>query len=71
MILYIIFFFLLCLQSELDKIQEEFRNAYKDRNSLIANWEKVMNQIQLRNDEIKKLSEVLSFYKNKILNVLH
>lgn len=45
-------------QSELDKMQDEFKQAYNERSSLIANWEKVINQIQQRNSEIKKLSDV-------------
>lgn len=45
-------------QSELDKMQDEFKRAYNERRSLIVNWEKVINQIQQRNAEIKKLSDV-------------
>lgn len=51
-------------QSELDKMQDEFKQAYNERSSLIANWEKVINQIQQRNAEIKKLSDV------SLLNIL-
>lgn len=39
-------------------MQEEFKNAYNERRDLINNWEKVMNQIELRNAEVKKLSDV-------------
>ncbi|KFM77070.1 Coiled-coil domain-containing protein 39, partial [Stegodyphus mimosarum] len=43
------------VQCELDRIQEEFRNAYNERNNLINNWEKVINQIRHRKEEIQKL----------------
>ncbi|GIY24524.1 coiled-coil domain-containing protein 39 [Caerostris extrusa] len=39
----------LIIQTELDHLQEEFHNAYVDRNSMINNWEKVIHQIQQRN----------------------
>ncbi|GBM77330.1 Coiled-coil domain-containing protein 39 [Araneus ventricosus] len=49
----------LIVQTELDHIQEEFHNAYVERNSLISNWEKVIHQIQQRNKEVNKLSEYI------------
>lgn len=39
-------------------MQDEFKNAYNERHDLITNWEKVMKQIEQRNVEVKKLSEV-------------
>ncbi|XP_055925607.1 coiled-coil domain-containing protein 39-like [Argiope bruennichi] len=49
----------LIVQTELDHIQEEFHNAYVERNILISNWEKVIHQIQHRNKEVNKLSEYI------------
>ncbi|GFQ89357.1 coiled-coil domain-containing protein 39 [Trichonephila clavata] len=36
----------LIVQTEMDHIQDEFQNAYVERNNLISNWEKVIHQIQ-------------------------
>ncbi|KAG8183190.1 hypothetical protein JTE90_016978 [Oedothorax gibbosus] len=49
----------LIVQTELDRLQEEFRNAYEDRSSLINNWEKVIHQIQRRHQEISKLTDYI------------
>ncbi|GFS46468.1 coiled-coil domain-containing protein 39 [Trichonephila inaurata madagascariensis] len=49
----------LIVQTEMDHIQDEFQNAYVERNNLISNWEKVIHQIQQRNKEVNKLSEYI------------
>ncbi|XP_054706534.1 coiled-coil domain-containing protein 39-like [Uloborus diversus] len=53
------------VQSELDRMQEEFQNAYTERSNIISNWEKVMQQIQQRNSDIKKLSERMTKMKDE------
>ncbi|XP_015917276.2 coiled-coil domain-containing protein 39 isoform X1 [Parasteatoda tepidariorum] len=61
----------LIVQSELDRIQEEFRSAYDERNNLINNWEKAVNQIQLRSKEINKLSENIENQQDEQVALKH
>ena len=48
----------LTAQIELDKTAEEFRNAHEERDVLIQQWEKIIDQMKRRDQEMDKCAGV-------------
>lgn len=56
----------LALQIELDKTAEEFKNIHFERQDLILQWEKIIQQMQIKDSEISQMAGKLADIKQDI-----